>query len=740
MNKSDYENPEKHMFYCDKNDWWVEGKKNKKIWDQGKVKEFWEKVRNEKMLRQDYDFKGFIFPKFSNTSFWNEGEERIFKKYVSFRSVKFTGLVDLRQIHFQRCVSFNFSKFNEEAFFNKTNFLDKTFFQNVTFTKKAFFSEVIFENYISFISTQFITDVDFRVTSFKGISYFKLSAFLGNSDFRSSTFSEYADFRSSKFTGNVYFTEVAFLDNAYFRSSVFSSFVSFKSNGFSKNIDCSKTIFSGQVDFTDTEFLGEVNFQLDVFRGALNFTNSTFFGDTNYQHSEFTREVDCSSVTFVQDVNFSDTKFSGRAKFNKTSFQQGCYFKSAQFLEDIDFSDATFNDRLEFHSARFQNELNLKGAFLSFLKSLDKRGCNLDGAILEETHFFGIDKLENISFKNTFLLSLNLSSKELLNCDLTGAMIGAVQTRGWKPDKATLRNTKYIYTDFNIINNSEPKFSYQIIENSRVPADGEFGIGDNEGFTLADYLHDPIKWSYALPLPKEIRTGFLNYIRFFEDFLRVTENEEVEIQPKREGKKVRVEFMIDNFEKKQSIQELFGRYMRNITEDNSDFYIDFRRSKADALEQEILIIDYKNQIRQLQNDLENKILLIKQKQKTIELLEEKNLLQKRINVLEGIQKYPLTFTDTTLQLLDVLSCDDLKIKYAEGRDNHKKIFQQLESRLSSGELRNQYFNLKGAYKNLQDAERNGLLSYEKLTEEKSRITERFFSLLDYLKENNIIEE
>ncbi len=446
MKKSDYKNPEEHIFYCDKSDWYVEGENGYKDWSksQEEVERFWKLVRKEKMARKDYVFSRFVFPEFLEESFWKDEKAREFK---------------------------------EKADFTYTHFLGYTDFTNTVFLSDASFSKV--------------------------------------------KFYDYADFSRSIFSKNVYFSE--------------------------------------------TEF---------------------------------------SKIAFFIGVNFLDY-----CQFRASVFQEKANFSDSSFLREVSFKNTDFKKILEFEDCKFKDEIYLPNSVISFLKNLNAPSFSLQGAILEESHFYGIEKLENVNFQDSFLLSLNLSNKKIENCDFTGATIGAVQTRGWKPDKATLENTKFIYTDFEIKQtideDGEVSKTYHAKPESRVPAEGSFGEGDNVEFTIADFLLDPTKWSYSLNLPKEIRSGFLGYIKFFEDFLRVTENEEVEIRTRREGNKVRVEFLTNDPEKKEFIEQEFQEYMQNLTRspEEASSSVDFSHSKSSEIEKDLFELKYENRIKDLQTEL-----------------------------------------------------------------------------------------------------------------------------------------
>ncbi|MDZ7817535.1 MAG: hypothetical protein U5K55_02485 [Aliarcobacter sp.] len=61
------ENENTSILHCEKNDWFIINEKNKKIWDEKKVNEFWEQLRIYCTIKKNnnlnpYYFKDFIFP------------------------------------------------------------------------------------------------------------------------------------------------------------------------------------------------------------------------------------------------------------------------------------------------------------------------------------------------------------------------------------------------------------------------------------------------------------------------------------------------------------------------------------------------------------------------------------------------------------------------------------------------------------------------------------------------------
>lgn len=484
------------LFYGKKDDWYTTDKDGTQQWDEEKVYEFWEAIREHKMKYEDYDFSKMIFPKsldeydydkmkHNSNSFWLGEENREFKGESNFSFTSFAGQTD-----------FNFSSFSGNA---------------------------------DFSSASFAGDADFSFASFTGYTNFSFNSFTG-----------YANFGYASFTWYV---------------------------------DISSALFAGNADFVS---------------------------------ASFARNADFSSASFVGPTDFGDASFSGYAYFRSASFTGYANFSSAKFADVLDFTNVVCKERVDFKGATFTNEVRMEGAEMSFLKNLDAKGVDLSEAVLEETHFYGIPTLERYNFRGAFLLSLSLAGKSLVGCDLSGAVIGGVHTQGWQPDADTLARTTHIYTDYTTATTTDEhgneRTTYHAIETSRVPAEGNFGHGDNEGFTIQNYLHEPVKWSYSPDLPTEIRSGFLSYIQFFTDFAKATANKEIEIRTRTEGKRVRVEFITASAEDKAFIENEFKKYINNLGEKFENLDITVSESMSEV-EKDLFMIKYENQINNLRTEL-----------------------------------------------------------------------------------------------------------------------------------------
>ena len=319
--------------------------------------------------------------------------------------------------------------------------------------------------------------------------------------------------------------EVDILD---FKGFIFPKF-DFKKRVVNKQVDFRKSIFYGKVFFNGCEFKHDVNFlgaqfnDKAVFQGTIFEAKVVFMGVKFISKSIFVGGIFNNKVVF-HGCKFKDVSvFKGR-HFNKEAiFQMNTFYKDADFGEckfddNFDISGSWFKQRLNLKDAKFLGEINAQNVQISKFRNFYLPAASFDGAVLESVNFYQMSELRDFSFKNSFLISCNFSNKRIINCDFTGAVLKAIHTKDWSLDEQTIKNTKYIYTNYKTLHDKssgEEKIIYVADKNSRVPAKGYFGDESNPDFTLQTYLKEPYKWDYLLEFPPEIRTGLLNYINFF---------------------------------------------------------------------------------------------------------------------------------------------------------------------------------------------------------------------------------
>jgi uncharacterized protein YjbI with pentapeptide repeats len=410
------------------------------------------------------------------------------------------------------------------------------------------------------------------------------------------------DFSLRTFSESTAFVECVFPSKTTFRGCIFEGDVTFEGCRFLDELDFSESQFFGNFA-TNAEFLKTVYFDRSVFHKETDFASTHFCGDAYLRYVEFKWDVSFASARFDTRLNLRGCQFGGYA----------------------DFSDVICEGRVKLLGAIFHDEVRLRNAQLRYLKNLVAHGVSLDGAILKEAHFHGISELRNYSFRNAFLLSCSLADKVVTDCDFTGAVFKAVLVDGWKPDAKTLANTKYIYTDYDLVKSdsnarSMPQMSPR--PESRVPLVGEFGVGDHELFTLSEFLASRSSWQISIDLPESIRTAVLNYLNFFPDFIRLTDNTDVEVRSRREGGRLRIEFVSGSSIGLGLIQERLEQYLGNVGRPMSGINLEFRTETTSDIQKDLFLIRYEHQINTLRTELKYvERLLLKEEEKNRQLLE-----------------------------------------------------------------------------------------------------------------------
>lgn len=449
-------------------------------------------------------------------------------------------------------------------------------------------------------------------------------------------------------------TDLSFIEfnkEAYFNKCLFKGRINFQGATFSERVEFGHSEFWGDAYFHESTFKGVVSFTHCRFLKQAVFSHCNLLKDSYFAYINFEENTSFGATVFHDHVNFSDTKFhsltqSNSAEFMGTSIFMRCEFHDetsfsyCKFRDDVNFNDTKFHERVSFKMTQFRGELEFINSRINQLKYIQANGINFEGSVLNEVIFWNIDKFIGFSFKNSFLLSASFAEKEFVNCDFTGAVFDSVRTRGWKLDETTLSKTEYIYTDYIIVKNQDASgevITYEPIQESRVPANGIFGVGENLGFTLSDYLRERYKWTRAIKIPQLLRTDVLQYIQLFTDFSRITEGINVELRTFNEGGQIRVDFLTDTKEDKEHVEELFKEYLYRSQEsdvDNLIVQINHKKSSAQQVEIELFEIHWKSQIRALQDKLAYSEKLLKAHQKINELYEIRSFNPQNILLLD----------------------------------------------------------------------------------------------------------
>lgn len=388
-----------------------------------------------------------------------------------------------------------------------------------------------------------------------------------------------------------------FFGTADFRGAMFTGPIEFRSS-----------TFHSQADFHTAQFLQSAGFFGVYFESVTRFLGVRFYGRAIFGGAKFFGTTTFHGCKFLEFASFQATKFDQTLTFHANEFFKDADFRSAVFYDGADFHESIFGNRLDFQGSRFHGELRLSEAHIKFLKKLRCQRANLRGAVLHTTQIWENDTLTNYDFRDAFLLSVNLSGKRIQDSDFTGAVFKSVLTVGWRPDRRTLENTRFIFTDYTTVEQIGPTGKktrvYSAVSSSRVPAEGEFGVGEHADFTLYTYLHEPARLNIALSVPPVLRTAVVNYLQLFSDFLKVTQGIPVELRTRLEGSKLRVEFLANSEDDLSVIRQSFADYQQSANLDFEQLKLRIQFSvQTTELERELFLMKMESQLNMLRTEL-----------------------------------------------------------------------------------------------------------------------------------------
>lgn len=399
-----------------------------------------------------------------------------------------------------------------------------------------------------------------------------------------------------------------FFPQTDFGKRVFRGVTDFRGAIFTNDVTFRGATFLQTADFHTTEFLARADFHAVVFASVVRFLGTKFGGRSTFSGIKFKGRTAFHGCKFAQFTTWQASKFDIPVLFQGNTFGQDVDFRQAVFYGGVDFDKTLFRARVNFEGTRFHDEVILTNTHIELLKKLRCPQANMEGAVLHTAQIWENEELRCYSFRNAFLISVNLAGKTLFDCDFTGAVFRSVLTVGWRLDRRTLTKTKFIYTDYRTeevrTSDGEKRRVYFPVLDSRVPADGNFAEGEHANFTLADYLRQPVRMNMALNVPSVLRTAVTNYLQLFTDFLKVTQGVPVELRTRVEGTKLRVEFLAQTEEDLAVIREAFAEYQKNTGRDFNTLKLNIAFNKnTSPLERELFLMKFESQINLLRTEL-----------------------------------------------------------------------------------------------------------------------------------------
>ena len=128
----------------------------------------------------------------------------------------------------------------------------------------------------------------------------------------------------------------------------------------------------------------------------------------------------------------------------------------------------------------------------------------------------------------------------------------------------------------------------------------------------------PQKMSYSLLMPKKIRTALKQYLDNFNDYIFAAKGKEInfEVNFSKNGLSLEIEYQSEL--ELDEIVNYLNEYMQHIKSGIDNLHVNFEKKDATIYEQKMLIIDLRNEIRNLETKLEMKSVKIEKLQEIID--------------------------------------------------------------------------------------------------------------------------
>ena len=363
------------IFRCQKNEsnGWYTMEGDTKKWDEKKVKQFWKQIREKKMAKKDFDFSGFVFPKFELEIFGttNKTEEEILlsiQEIIEGKTSVSTHTSPAIQVERNFGVQGEPDRFLGYTTFDDAVFLDISSFEGAVFLNEASFLLTVFTGRADFYGAEFSRGVNFHEAVFSNEANFSSAAFLGSTNFDGAIFLGTSSFELANFSGHDSVT-----GSANFYQVKFLNDVSFSHANFAKEVSFVKVTFSGTANYNNVTFSSVADFE-----------NSTFFKEAKFSNLKYNLKT-----TFI---NFFSLNFKEQGKLIYENIEDSCLMRfggdipSSTIFRNIHFG-RTFFDNTHIETVQFYecdwcniggrngiyNELNLHKRLEYIAKTKDSR-------------------------------------------------------------------------------------------------------------------------------------------------------------------------------------------------------------------------------------------------------------------------------------------------------------------------------------------------------------------------------
>lgn len=345
------------LFISDKTNWYTTNIYGSKIWDREKLNHFWAMIKIHKILKNDFEFDGFVFPTFyKNPLLLNTDAIYFFEIFGA------AGLDIQKKIRFVNCTflgPFLFNNFEHttnvalnrninlknDLTFIRCNFLDEFRLVSVNINESLAIHECTFNNEVLIEDSKILNQLSIHKCVFNKKTIFWRNQ-IKRTNFIKNTFNELSQLLSSTYTNSFSLDSCTFNNKAEFNNNIYNKAFSIHS----------------------TKFNDAVFFQKEDFKNG-NFSDVTF----SNKHS-YIKEI---TLTGSRYLKLKSNYFPSNFSFIKSNCTNILFMESS--IEHLKFDSCSWNitdrllikDEMDLKNLNTSNYLKLENIYRQLKKNFD---------------------------------------------------------------------------------------------------------------------------------------------------------------------------------------------------------------------------------------------------------------------------------------------------------------------------------------------------------------------------------
>ncbi|WP_299383213.1 hypothetical protein [uncultured Lacinutrix sp.] len=297
------------LFKSDKTNWYTTNINGSKIWNKEKLNLFWAMIKIHKILKNDLEFNGFIFPSFyKNPLFLNTDAIYFFEVFGA------AGIDIQKKIRFINCTflgDFLFNNFkhttpttlnrninlNNDLSFINCNFLDKFRLVSVNISERLAIHECTFENEFLLMESKILNQLSIYKCDFNKKTTFWRNQ-IKRTNFSGNNFNALSQLSNSTYTDSFSLDSCTFNNKTEFNNNNYNKAFSIHSTKFNRTVIFQAEKFQNG-SFKDINFSKEHSYIKDISLTA----NSFLSLRNNYFPSNFSFiKSNCTNILFMEST------------------------------------------------------------------------------------------------------------------------------------------------------------------------------------------------------------------------------------------------------------------------------------------------------------------------------------------------------------------------------------------------------------------------------------------------------